>query len=140
MKNTNTGVVEFKSGDNTYRLRFDVNVICDVEAELGEEFFTAVLAKGKATAVQMRKLFFLALRNAHPEIDDERKAGALLQYAQMVELMGLALDVSAPEPTGAENPPKPGQGGATGPASGSPGVPQDSNRTASGARRRVSSR
>ena len=144
MSNPLLGVVTFTSGGKTYSLRFDANVICDAEEEFGPEFFGEIMAKGKATAMQMRKLFWIALKQAHPEIADERAAGALVGYAQMIMLIASAQGLAAVQEEqagGDKNPTQPAlaAGPSTGPVSSRAGARPASTRMRSGARPQGSS-
>jgi hypothetical protein len=142
MTNPILGVVTFTSGGKSYSLRFDANVVCDAEDEFGAEFFDEIMAKGKASASQMRRLFWLALKQRHPELESDRDAGALVNYGQMIALIQQAAELGSAENEQvagrAANPQHPGRDG-TGPISTSGGARQASTRTPSGAKRPGSS-
>lgn len=135
MANPHKGEVSFESGGATYTVVFNVNVLVEIDEELGEGFVEKVVAKGEATRKQLRQMFWIALRQRHPEIDDAKKAGALVGNAQMSELLTRAMMLSQPEAArgDAQNPPKPGElNGQTGPASSGDGAASASTLTPSG--------
>jgi len=140
--NPHLGEVEFESGGVRYTLRFDINTICEVDEALGDDFIDRVMSQNKASRRQMRTLFWIALRQNHPEIDNETKAGALVNFGQMMALLAKAILASQPEADGsaaANGTANPLPAGRTGPESGKPGAGADSTPTRSGDKRRAQS-
>lgn len=115
-----------------WTIRFDFNAICDIEERSGEKFMVTaapfldlidtdklgdamgmVAIAQKVDFANLRKLLFLTLREAHPDIQ-LRTAGEIVKdigLAQAVQVVALAIAKALPQGTegdasGDANPPK----------------------------------
>lgn len=134
MANKNKGEVEFKAGGETYKLRFSIDSLCELEDLSGKGI--AALAQelsdpAKVSIKLMRQVFWAGLRDNHPDIN-LKAAGELIVEAggmlPVAELVGQAFTLAFPQrdddTTTAERPQKPSQNG-TGSALRERGAGQD---------------
>lgn len=80
MGNPHKGEVELKAGDSTYTLRYSIDAICRLEAQIGKPFGKIAMDMtddNTASVTLARALLHAALFDRHPEITVE-KAGELI--------------------------------------------------------------
>ena len=121
----------FKALDQDWEVRFDFNVICDIEERTGEKFMVAaapfldmvdparmddeasmVAVAARVDFANLRQLLFWVLSNHHPEIE-VATAGKIVQelgLPRTVEIVAKAIAKALPtgggDAGGTENPPK----------------------------------
>ena len=107
------GDVSFEAGGQTYRLRYSINALCDMEEALGmgvRDFYRLV-SSGDLRMTHVRGAFWAGLRQHQPSIT-KAQAGDIIQALGGVdaatELLGEALTRAFP-------PVVPGEGGGSNP-------------------------
>lgn len=98
MANPNKGEVEFKGSDGkTYTLSLSINALCELDEALGvDDVVNKLVATGKVTLKQYRTMFFIALRQHHKDIVDEKAAADLVIVGQMMQLLTKAIMLTNP--------------------------------------------
>lgn len=117
MSNPLKGEIDFPVGDTSYRLRFSVNSIIEVEDILGVGIIPlSQMFNNPATlkARDVRAMLWGALREHHPEVD-LLGAGEIMTIARLrptIEHVAEALQAAFPPPEDKETPsPKRGRAG-----------------------------
>lgn len=107
------GDVSFETDGQSYRLRYSINALCDMEEALGmgvRDFYRLVTS-GDLRMSHVRGAFWAGLRHHQPNIT-KAQAGNIIQSLggaeQAMELLGEALTRAFP-------PAVPGEGGETNP-------------------------
>ncbi len=129
MANPHKGEVSFEVAGVAYTLSFSTNALCELEAhlDLGINEITALLGDVRKMRLRnVRAVFWAGLLDHHPGIT-VMKAGELaghLKLPKVIELISNAFALAFPDDDagGDKNPPVPGQGAGTGPASSKAGL------------------
>ena len=108
MANRHRGESEFVAGEDRYRLRFDINAICEAEDVLGKSIveISETLADGKVSMTLVRGLLWAGLRGGLPTLT-LKEAGDLIEagggmfatYEQIGKAMALAFPADDANPT-----------------------------------------
>lgn len=123
MANRFRGEVSFKSGEETYTLRYDANTLCEVEDafDMGvNKIATLLQDQEKLRLSHIRLVFHLGLKENHPNLSLE-DAGRLISEVGMgeaAELFARAFSASFPDPQGGNaRPPVASRNGTGSPSS-----------------------
>lgn len=106
--NKERGIVTFKADGAEYKLKFDFNAMCELEGLLGQGFMQ-VLAQLDGPNMRLstlRAMFFVGLKNFHPDMTLE-KAGDVLGSMDGEALDVINQAVESAFPTGEEGEKKP---------------------------------
>jgi hypothetical protein len=117
MSNPLKGEIDFPVGDTSYRLRFSVNSIIEVEDILDIGIVPLSLMFNDVNTLKardVRAMLWGALREHHPDVD-LLGAGEIMTTARLrptIEYVGRALQAAFPSAEGKESPsPKRGRAG-----------------------------
>lgn len=99
MANPHKGEVEFVADGKTYIAAFTANVMAQLDDAIDADAFARFVSGGASSALILRKVFWLAVRARHSEIDAEEKAGDLVGYHEMAMICreGLLLATGGPD-------------------------------------------
>ena len=108
MGNLKRGIVDLKIGEETYSLRFSINVCCELEERLGDTIsgIANTMADEKKLSISLvRTLFWHAIKENHDVSKSE--AGEIMSDGDFVEIMGAvgkAFEAAFPKPDAKKNP------------------------------------
>lgn len=90
MSDKRNGVLEIKAGEQTYKLQYTINALCELEDSLGISMADIEKVLGdKPSLTNTRLLFWIGLREHHPEVD-QKAAGAIMDQIGFAKAAGLA--------------------------------------------------
>lgn len=118
MANPFRGAVELKAGEQTYRLSYSINALCELEDAAGEPIAKLANSLNDPENVRLttvRNLIWAGLLDHHPEILDQKDqglifAGSVASEAGIpaaMEAVGKALSLAFPEQAEASEKPRP---------------------------------
>lgn len=125
MANRNRGEVSFKSGEETYTLRYSANTLCEIEDafDMGVNRIATLLQdQEKLRLSHIRLVFHLGLKDRHPDMSLE-DAGELISeigIGRAAELFAEAFSASFPAQEGGDARPQVASRNGTGSPSSRP--------------------
>ncbi len=106
MTNTQRGIVEFKSGGKTYKIKLDVNALCELEEHFDKSTGDILAQIGQMRMVYLRQAFFAGMKNCNDDITLDGIADIIGEMeVPAFEVMELAVNAAFPQDQKAQKKP-----------------------------------
>jgi hypothetical protein len=98
MSNLQRGIVEFKSGGNTYKIKLDVNALCELEEHFDKSTGDILAQIGQMRMVYLRQAFYAGMKNCNDNITLEGIADIIGQMeTPAFDVMERAVNAAFPQ-------------------------------------------